>query len=297
MSAVVRLRPHSSGWRTLFNNRSWKLGPKRSLPGTLDGDYISHCCGDRRKAAIWKSECWRALSVRYRVLAADYDGTLASGGVVDGSTLAALDRARSVGWDLVLATGRQLDDLRRVFPELGWFARVVAENGALLYSPATREERALAYAPSPQFVQALSARGVDPLAVGRVIVATREPHHATVLAVIGELALPYQVILNKGAVMALPLGVDKATGLRAALDELGISPRAAVAVGDAENDQALLELCGLGVAVANALPALKELADVVTRGGHGAGVVELIDHLIGATGQDDWRNSFCSRSR
>jgi hydroxymethylpyrimidine pyrophosphatase-like HAD family hydrolase len=211
--------------------------------------------------------------------------------------LEALDRARSAGWHLVLVTGRQLDDLRRVFPELDRFACVVAENGALLYSPATREERTLADAPSPRFVRALNARRVEPLSVGRVIVATREPHQATVLAVIRELALPYQVILNKGAVMALPLGVDKASGLRAALDELGISARAAIAVGDAENDQALLELCGLRVAVANALPALKEVADVVTHGDHGAGVVELIGHLLSATGQEDWRNSPCSRSR
>ena len=40
------------------------------------------------------------------------------------------------------------------------------------------------------------------------------------------------------------------------------------------------DLCECSVAVANALPALKEAADLVTRGDHGAGVAELIDELL-----------------
>jgi hydroxymethylpyrimidine pyrophosphatase-like HAD family hydrolase len=237
------------------------------------------------------------LDMRFQVLATDYDGTLASGGVVDGPTLAALERARRAGWKLVLVTGRQLEDLRRVFPHLDSFERVVAENGALVYQPSSDSVRTLAHSPSPTLVRALRARGVEPLSTGRVIVATREPHHAAVLAAIDELALPYQVILNKRAVMVLPLGIDKATGLRSALHELRVSPESTVAVGDAENDRALLELCGLGVAVGNALPALKAMADRVTHAGHGAGVVELLDYLLGAAGQEDWRRNSRRRSR
>jgi hydroxymethylpyrimidine pyrophosphatase-like HAD family hydrolase len=51
-------------------------------------------------------------------------------------------------------------------------------------------------------------------------------------------------------------------------------------VGDAENDHAFLKLCECSIAVANALPALKERADFVTSGSHGAGVEELIDKLL-----------------
>src|SRR5262249_25297866 len=54
----------------------------------------------------------------------------------------------------------------------------------------------------------------------------------------------------------------------------------AVGVGDAENDHAFLALCEGSVAVANALPAVKEKADLVTRGDHGAGVEELIARLV-----------------
>jgi HAD superfamily hydrolase (TIGR01484 family) len=218
--------------------------------------------------------------MRYLALATDYDGTLAHDGRVDGPTLRALGRLRESGRRLALVTGRELNDLKQIFPELDLFDRVVAENGALLYRPRTREEKVLAPAPPPAFLDALRARGVGPLSAGRVIVATWEPHQAAVLDAIHGLGLELQVIFNKGAVMVLPSGVNKATGLLAALDELGLSPHNAVAAGDAENDHALLAACECGVAVANALPALAEHADLVTRGDHGAGVVELIDGLL-----------------
>jgi hydroxymethylpyrimidine pyrophosphatase-like HAD family hydrolase len=80
--------------------------------------------------------------------------------------------------------------------------------------------------------------------------------------------------------MALPTGVNKATGLAAALDELGLSPHEVIGVGDAENDHALLRACGLGAAVANALPMLKKAADIVLDKPRGDGVAELIDRVV-----------------
>jgi hydroxymethylpyrimidine pyrophosphatase-like HAD family hydrolase len=218
--------------------------------------------------------------MRYFVLAADYDGTLATHGRVDEATIEALEKLRATGRKLVLVTGRELPELSEVFPHLDLFERVVAENGALLYTPQTRGEKPLTAVPPEDFVKRLKERGVEPLEVGRVIVATCEPHEATVLEVIRELGLELHVIFNKGAVMVLPSGVNKATGLSAMLDELGISPHNVVGVGDAENDHAFLELCECSVAVANALPAVKERVDLVTSRTHGAGVAEVIEIVI-----------------
>src|SRR5690606_38234317 len=89
-----------------------------------------------------------------------------------------------------------------------------------------------------------------------------------------------QIIFNKGAVMVLPPGVNKATGLAAALDDLGLSPHNVVGVGDAENDHAFISSCGASAAVASALPMLKADADYVLAASHGAGVVELIERMI-----------------
>ncbi len=218
--------------------------------------------------------------MHYLVLACDYDGTLASDGQVDEQTVAALKRVRDSGRQLILVTGRQLDDLLQVFPHVDLFERVVAENGALLYRPASDEEQTLGDCPPEKFIRVLRDRGVDPIVVGRVIVATWHPHETTVVETIRDLGLELQVIFNKGAVMVLPSSVNKASGFMVALNELGVLPEQAVGVGDAENDHAFLDLCGYSVAVANALPAVKERADLVTTGERGAGVVELIDKLM-----------------
>ena len=90
------------------------------------------------------------------------------------------------------------------------------------------------------------------------------------------LALPWEVTLNKGAVMALPIGISKRTGLERALRELDATLEQTVGIGDAENDRAFLAVCGLAVAVANGLDSVKASVDFVTEGARGAGVAELI---------------------
>jgi haloacid dehalogenase-like hydrolase/Helicase HerA, central domain len=101
-----------------------------------------------------------------------------------------------------------------------------------------------------------------------------------VLNAIRELGLDWQVIFNKGAVMCLAPGVNKATGLQAALAEWNLSPLNVVGIGDAENDLAFLSTCGCSVAVANALDTVKAKVDIVTATDRGAGVSEFIN---------DWR--------
>jgi HAD superfamily hydrolase (TIGR01484 family) len=215
----------------------------------------------------------------FLALATDYDGTLAHEGVVHESTIAALERLKLTGRRLILVTGRELPDLMRVFPAIELFDRVVAENGALLYKPASKEETPLAPPPPAAFVSALRERRVEPLSVGRSIVATWEPHEADVLDVIRDLGLELVITFNKGAVMVLPAGVNKATGLVAAAQDLDIALANVVGVGDAENDHAFLRACGCAAAVANALPAVKDEADVVLEGARGAGVAELVQRI------------------
>jgi phosphoglycolate phosphatase (TIGR01487 family) len=212
-------------------------------------------------------------------LATDYDGTIAEFGIVAEETIEAMRQFKRTGRKLILVTGRELEDLKKVFTELSIFDRVVAENGAVIYDPANEEIHAIAPAPPPQFVEALRANNVTPLSVGHSIVATWEPNEGVVLNTIRDMGLELQIIFNKGAVMVLPAGVNKASGLAAALAELELSPHNVVAVGDAENDHAFLRACGCAVAVANALPMLKETADFVTQGERGAGVVELMSLL------------------
>ncbi len=214
------------------------------------------------------------------ILACDYDGTIARHGLVSESTLKALRRAVSSGIKLILVTGRIIDDLFTTFDHPEIFEWIVGENGAVLYKPETRLRKTLAQAPPREFALELSRRGVDPVFHGDVIVATFQPHEHTVLQTIQEMGLEHQIIFNKGAVMVLPAGVNKAFGLKAAVKEMQASIHDVIAVGDAENDHAFLRDAECSVAVGNALSSLKEKADIVLEGSDGDGVAELIEIII-----------------
>ena len=110
--------------------------------------------------------------------------------------------------------------------------------------------------------------------------ATWRPHETAVLEAIRDLGLELQVIFNRGAVMVLPTGINKRSGLCAALEAMALSEHEVVGVGDAENDHAFLRSCECAVAVANAHPAIKEIADFTTQADHGTGVAELIDLIL-----------------
>lgn len=217
----------------------------------------------------------------FDILATDYDGTLARHAVVDDTTIAALERLRAAGKRRLLVTGRELHELAQIFPRFDLFDIIVGENGALLYEPSSQKIKLLCEPASREFADMLRARGVTPLFIGRAIVATQEPNEGVVAEIIETLKLPLEIILNKGSVMALPRGVNKASGLRAVLRENGWTAERTIAIGDAENDHDLLAAAGFGVAVSNAVPELKARADLVTGASHGAGVAELIDLWLG----------------
>ena len=215
------------------------------------------------------------------VLACDYDGTIADGGRCSPDVVEALARVRESGRKVLLVTGRMLPDLRSVCPDVDrMFDAVVAENGALLYFPETREARALGGTPEPALVEELRRRGV-PFDLGSSIIATTEAYADASLAAIRDTGVERTLVFNKGALMLLPGGVTKGTGLDAALTVLALSAHNMVSIGDAENDHAFLAMSECAVAVADAIPALRERADYVTRAPGPRGVIEFLqEHLV-----------------
>lgn len=214
------------------------------------------------------------------ILATDYDGTLAEDGVVSNSAIKAIEALKRSGRSAVLVTGRELPQLLEIFDRADLFDWIVAENGSLIYRPSNGQKRALADPPPQEFIRELERRGVGPISVGEAIVATWRPHEKTVLDVITELNLNRQVVYNKDAVMILPTGLDKATGLEAILGEMGQSWKSVVGIGDAENDLAFLSRCQHSVAVSNALDSLKREVDFTTKAERGDGVIELIEEIL-----------------
>ena len=76
------------------------------------------------------------------------------------------------------------------------------------------------------------------------------------------------------------LGVSKAGGLRALCAHLGIGLAECVAVGDADNDIEMLQAVGLGVAMGNALPAVKAVAGAVTSDCDHDGCAQAIERFL-----------------
>jgi len=215
----------------------------------------------------------------FRALATDYDGTLTDQEHVDYRTITALQRVRASGRALILVTGRRVTDLKRSVPEHTLFDLIVAENGAVLYTPDQDKTTALAKPPPELFFETLRQRGVQELKAGSVIVSSVQRYAAIVRQTIADLNLDLQLISNRDSLMVLPTGTDKATGLTAALRVLRITPNQVAGIGDAEDDLALLALCACKAAVQNALPLLKAHAQIVTRANAGEGVTELIGML------------------
>ena len=73
---------------------------------------------------------------------------------------------------------------------------------------------------------------------------------------------------------------NKGVGLRNLAEILGVNPDATMAIGDTENDLAIIEAAGIGVAMGNATDAVKARADYVTTTNTKDGVAAAIEHFI-----------------
>jgi hydroxymethylpyrimidine pyrophosphatase-like HAD family hydrolase len=214
-----------------------------------------------------------------RVLACDYDGTTAVNGKLVPEVAAALRAARAQGLVTLLVTGRVLPDLHAAQVDWTAFDAVVAENGAIVWLPGRDRTFHLGSPPPAHFLGELRARGV-PFHAGAVVLGTADRHAGELLDVVRRLGIDGQLAFNREALMLLPTGVDKAAGVRRALEELGRSERNLIAFGDAENDLPLLALAEVGVAARGAVPSVAAAADERLSHPGGAGVAHYIEALL-----------------
>ncbi len=210
----------------------------------------------------------------FHAIAFDYDGTLTDRDRPTAVVLDALAETRAAGCSVVLVTGRILVELRRSFPEVDrHFDLIVAENGAVVCHRGV--ERALV-APVPRQLDAALAQRRISFRRGQVLLAAEAADEPAILTELRRLELECQLIRNRGSLMILPTGVSKGSGLYNGLGDLGISHHNTIAIGDAENDHSLLDVAELGVAVANAVDALKAHADVTLDRANGEGVTAFL---------------------
>ena len=202
--------------------------------------------------------------VKFTVLALDYDGTIATDGALHPDVRQAIAEVRARGITVVLVTGRILEDLRRLAGDLRFVDAVVAENGAVIVFPDGRSR--LLAPPAPQaLVDALRNRKIA-IEVGQSVIESDARAAAAILEEVQRLELPQVLVFNRGRLMVLPSGVNKASGLREALRSLRLSVHNTIAIGDAENDHDLLETSELGLAVSWGSAALKARSDGILEG-------------------------------
>jgi hydroxymethylpyrimidine pyrophosphatase-like HAD family hydrolase len=218
--------------------------------------------------------------MRHRVLACDYDGTLATDGICADATVEALERVAAAGIRLLMVTGRTREELDDVFDPGALFEAIVVENGALVIDVRTGEEQLLAPRVPPALVEEYRRTGVQPLVVGRVLCSSAWSQEPKLSAGVARLGVDRQVVRNRDSAMVIPPGISKRTGLEAALRLIGELPSLTVAVGDGENDVALFAVAGVSVAVANAVDVLKSRADVVLTQPNGKGIAMLSAALV-----------------
>ncbi len=218
--------------------------------------------------------------MRFVALAAGFDGTLAHNGRYDDRCVEALKALAVTGRKLILVTARELRELLEIFPPARVFDYIVAENGAVMHQPASRESEILAQAPSEILLQELERRRIAPLNVGSSIITTSLANESEVRDAIHKLHLDCQLVANDGSLIVLPAGVNKASGVREALRQLGVSAHNLVVIGDAQNDLALFHLAEHSVAVQNADESLKQCADRTTSSAYCDGFLELARDLM-----------------
>lgn len=214
-----------------------------------------------------------------KILVADLDGTLTRGGEdrLKPEVKKALTSLRDRGWILILATGRDRKYLMRREDLRGLFDAWVAEAGLTIYLPETGDYRCLADDSWRLRVKKLK---VLPFVEEKEnTIAFKSEYIDTVKAELVRLSIEAVLRDNKGTIILLPPGIDKAIGVREALRLLEVEGFIA-AVGDSEVDLELLELADFRAVVADADPLLKEVAEYVASREDGDGFVEVARSLL-----------------
>lgn len=219
------------------------------------------------------------LNSSFKMLATDYDGTIATKGRITDNVEKAFLEAKQVGFLISIVTGRGFDDLLRICPQIKIFDLIIAENGAILYLPAKDKIEPLANKPPIEFIAQLMQHNI-PFNQHRIETIVRRRFVEKVNALIDEFKFPLHIICHKDYGLILPLKINKAKGLEKALLHFDITNHQVIAVGDASNDLDFLDYCGFKVAVGNAENEIKAKADWIATKDEGEGVVEFIREYL-----------------
>lgn len=224
-----------------------------------------------------------------RAVACDVDGTITDGHRrINTAAIACIRNLVDRGVEVVLASGNTacfLDALARVIGTSGTF---IAENGGVyrigfagsLRIEGDRSEALAAYRVLEAYYR---KKGVVLEPYGEKyrfsdVAFARTVPPGEVREVMRDLGV--QVLDTGFAIHLQARGISKGLALQKLAVDMGIPVQEFLAMGDSENDLEMLEVAGIGVAVANARDAVKAASDYVTEKGDGDGFVEAVTRYV-----------------
>ena len=248
--------------------------------------------------------------MQYKVLALDLDGTLTNNAkVITPRTKAALQAAADRGVRIVLASGRPTVGIEPLAKELELDRRggcILSYNGGKIIDCKTGETLVQHEFP-PELIDPVCtfARywNVMPLTYDAKGIVTEDAANPYVgeeapinkLLLVGDpVDMPHveELMQQKFAgklsiyrsapffIETMPLGVEKSASLALLLKNMGLGPENLMACGDGWNDLPMIRYAGMGVAMGNAVPEVKQAAKYVTADNEHDGVGLAVEKFI-----------------
>lgn len=224
-----------------------------------------------------KSEGRRPEPGSIRAVVVDVDGTLT--GERRRMSLEAVEALRRVsdsGVKVMLASGNVLPIAYAVSTYMGFDGPIIAENGGIVSYKQQVWVLGDPSAPVEAYEYLKTKMPVERLFTDRwretEIGLKRETSLEEVRAILKD--HPVEVQTTGYALHIMSRGMDKFRGVEKACELLEMSVHQVAAIGDSENDEMMLRMCGAGIAVGDASEESRRAADYVAKGLNGEGVVE-----------------------
>ncbi len=227
-----------------------------------------------------------STQLKLKAIAVDVDGTLTGADRrMNLEAIKILRKAEVSGVRVIIASGNVLPIARALSTWIGTSGPVIAENGGIVYYNNETRYLTTQYEPLRAFKMIGSKLSVEGLATNkwRETEIALDPTTADVEQIrktLKEEGYDLNIGTTGFAVHINNPGVNKYEALKIACGMIALTPQDVMAIGDYENDLEMIKNCGLGVAVANAIPEVKRVADYVTENNDGLGIVEVVEKFV-----------------
>jgi phosphoglycolate phosphatase (TIGR01487 family) len=218
-----------------------------------------------------------------KAIAVDIDGTITNKNrKICVNAINALRKAEDAGYPVILVTGNVLCTAKMVSTMIGTSGGIVCENGGVVHT--TKRNLILGDIKKcrPAYELLKSQYDVEKTEFSDLRSSEIAIKRTIDVDTVKETVKNFDVVVydTKFAIHITDPLVNKGKSLKIVAEDMGITTREILAIGDSENDLEFLEVAGFKVAVSNADDDLKKNIDYVTKKAYGDGAAEAIEKFI-----------------